>query len=70
MIREYINFEEIPSNQTCVKFKEFLYDQITNKHIETSGNTYYRINIDIVESIIIYDDNLVRVLGMTGKFFK
>ena len=68
--RKYIHFEEIPSTQTCVKFKEFFYSTTDNKMIECLGDSYHRINIDRVDSILVREeDNLVFVLGMNGKFF-
>jgi hypothetical protein len=69
----YIHFEEIPSTQTCVRFKEHFYSTSDDKHLPTQGASYHRINLDLVSDIILdvdeSDFHLVMLLGMTGKFF-
>lgn len=67
----FIHYEEIPSLQTVVKFKEFYFDK--NDPMDwkpVKDNSYYRINLDLVSMIILNDDNdLVTINGMVGKFF-
>ena len=67
---KFIHFEEIPSNQTNVKFKEFYFNNDHCIWIPTHNNNYYRINIDKIDSILIDSEtNLVTILGMVGMFF-
>ena len=71
MIYTFIHFEEIPSEKIFAKFKEFYFDKTQPVLVRkrTDDDTYHQINLKLIETIIIYDDNFVCVFGMVGKFF-
>lgn len=69
---KFIAFEEIPTALDFPKFKEFYFSKDKNAWVDTATDTYYRINITKIETIIFHkgiDEHLVSVFGMTGKFF-
>lgn len=72
-MREYnfIHYEDIPSAQILVKFKEFYFDRSgTMAWQPTDGDTYYRINLELAPIIILnHESDLATINDMVGKFF-